>query len=124
MINYQVNQLQTNYPLQTQINKSVDKTPKIAFGQILTEAKQLKISKHAEQRLIERDIHINEQQWSKIAAKMTEAKAKGITDSLVITNDAALLVSTKNHTVVTAMDRIEAESKIFTNINGTILMSE
>lgn len=124
MKNYQINQLQTNYPLQPKINKSISKTPKIAFNQILTEVKDLKISKHAEQRLIERNIHINEQQWSKIAAKMTEAKAKGITDSLVITNDAALLVSTKNHTVVTAMNRTEAESKIFTNINGTILMSE
>ncbi|UFU01029.1 flagellar protein [Radiobacillus kanasensis] len=93
-----------------------------AFKDVLQEAQGLKVSKHAQERLQQRNITIDPSQWQKISEKVSEAKQKGITESLVITNDAALLVSTKNHTVVTAMDRSEVESKIFTNINGAILM--
>ena len=46
----------------------------------------------------------------------------GVTDSLVLTKEAALVVSAKNNTVITAMGRDEASSQIFTNINGTILI--
>lgn len=94
------------------------------FKDILVDAQTVKVSKHAKERLQERNIMINDKQWQAITEKMIEAKNKGITDSLVVTNDAALLVSTKNHTVVTAMNKEEATNKIFTNINGTILINE
>ncbi|PAV30006.1 flagellar protein [Virgibacillus profundi] len=94
------------------------------FKDILADQQSLKVSKHATERLNERNIHINEQQWQTIGEKMKEAKQKGITDSLVVMNHAALLVSAKNNTVVTAMDREEATSRIFTNINGTILIND
>ncbi|TQS75554.1 flagellar protein [Ornithinibacillus gellani] len=100
------------------------KQTSIDFKQVLQGAQDLKISKHATERLQERNIHINDQQWAAIGEKVTEARKKGITDSLVIMNHAALLVSASNHTVVTAMDRAEAKDRIFTNINGTILMEE
>ncbi|WP_404452624.1 flagellar protein [Virgibacillus necropolis] len=99
-------------------------TPSSHFKDILVDAQTVKVSKHAKERLQERNITINEKQWQAITEKMIEAKNKGITDSLVVTNDAALLVSTKNHTVVTAMNKEEATNKIFTNINGTILINE
>lgn len=83
---------------------------------------ELKISKHAEKRLQDRGILINERQWSEISVKIQEAKAKGVNDSLVVLKDAALVVSAKNNTVITALDRDEAKTQIFTNINGTILI--
>lgn len=95
------------------------------FKDILAVQQQgLKISKHARERLNERNIQINDKQWQVIEEKMVEAKQKGITDSLVVIDKAALLVSAKNSTVVTAMDREEATNRIFTNINGTILIDE
>jgi flagellar operon protein len=51
-----------------------------------------------------------------------EARKMGVNDSLVLLTDAALIISAKNNTVITAMGREEASSQIFTNINGTILM--
>ncbi|WP_241663243.1 hypothetical protein [Peribacillus simplex] len=39
-----------------------------------------------------------------------------VTESLVITENAALIVSTKNNKVITVMYRDEATSQIFTNI--------
>lgn len=82
----------------------------------------LSISKHAQKRLSQRNIDIDPMTWAKIEAKVKEAKKMGVTDSLVITTDAALVISAKNNTVITAMGRDEASSQIFTNINGTILM--
>lgn len=98
-----------------------------SFAQHLNEAKvfypnKLVISKHASERLKQRGIHIEPQLWDKIGAKVAEAKNKGIVDSLVLTKNAALIVSAKNNTVITAMDRKEASSQIFTNINGAILV--
>lgn len=100
------------------------KQPVVNFKDVLHQVQDVKISKHAEQRLIERNIQIDDKQWKIIGEKMNEAKEKGVKDSLVVMDKAALLVSTENHTIVTAMDRAEATSRVFTNINGTILINE
>ena len=83
---------------------------------------QLTISKHATERLEQRGINISQESWNRIEEKVSQAKAKGVSDSLVLLKDAALIVSAKNNTVITAMGRQEAAEQIFTNINGTIVM--
>ncbi|MGP4059831.1 TIGR02530 family flagellar biosynthesis protein [Halobacillus sp. H74] len=100
--------------------------PKVdhSFRNVLEEAQGIKVSKHAKQRLEDRDIAISDSAWEKISSKMNEAKQIGVTDSLVITNEATLVVSTKNRTVVTALAREESASQIFTNINGTIFIND
>ncbi len=101
-------------------------SPKQAFIQHLHEATQkfeLKVSKHASERLLERNIHITDVEWEKVTEKVAEAKSKGIKDSLVLMDQAALIVSAKNATVITAMDRSEAKDQLFTNIDGTIVLS-
>jgi flagellar operon protein len=82
----------------------------------------LTISKHARQRLEQRGINFNEARWNQIGEKVKEAKTMGVKESLVIVDDAALIVSAQNNTVITAMNRAEASAQIFTNINGTILI--
>ncbi|KIY21533.1 MULTISPECIES: TIGR02530 family flagellar biosynthesis protein [Mesobacillus] len=82
----------------------------------------LTISKHATERLEQRGINISTERWNRIEEKVSQAKAKGVNDSLVLLKDAALIVSAKNNTVITAMGRQEATEQIFTNINGTIVM--
>lgn len=98
--------------------------PKSNFKDILATQNELKISKHASERLEQRNIKITEELWQTIGEKVQEAKQKGINDSLVVLDNAALLVSAKNNTVVTAMNRMEAQNRIFTNINGTILIDK
>ncbi|XJZ28503.1 TIGR02530 family flagellar biosynthesis protein [Bacillota bacterium Lsc_1132] len=83
---------------------------------------QLVVSKHAMERLEQRNIQISGDCWAKIEEKVSEAKKMGVNDSLVLIQDAALIVSAKNNTVITALDRGEASSQIFTNINGTIVL--
>ncbi len=88
----------------------------------LQEKTELKLSKHAKQRMDMRGIEFSTEKWLTIQEKVNEAKQKGVNDSLVITHDAALVVSAKNDTVITVLNREEAQSQIFTNINGTILI--
>lgn len=88
-----------------------------------TQPEKLKISKHANDRLQERGIQMTEAEWAHISERVDEAKRKGIRDSLVLTDQAALIVSAKNSTVITAMNRMEAKDQLFTNIDGTILLS-
>ena len=99
---------------------------KQSFLQHLHEATvktELKVSKHANQRLAERNIHISEAEWQLVSEKVSEARLKGVNDSLVLMDQAALIISAKNATVITAMDRKEARNQLFTNIDGTIVLN-
>ena len=91
--------------------------------QSISSLNTLNISKHANERLQQRGIEIDDAKWKAIEEKVTQAKKMGIKESLVLLNNAALIVSAKNNTVITAMDREEATNQIFTNINGTIIMN-
>ena len=84
--------------------------------------KGIKISKHAKQRIQQRNLQITEQQWHQLENKLIEARQKGLNDSLVLMDQAALIVNAKSNTVITAMDRTEAGTQIFTNINGAIIL--
>lgn len=88
-----------------------------------SENEGLTVSKHAQVRLEQRGIDIGETRWKQIGEKVTEAKNMGVKESLVLLEDAALIVSAKNNTVITAMNLTEASDQIFTNINGTIVMN-
>lgn len=92
------------------------------LAKIQPDQPELKISKHAKQRMNERDIQIEQSQWRQLEQKIVEAKSMGISDSLVLMENVALIVNAKNNTVVTAMNREETKSQIFTNINGTIVL--
>lgn len=113
-------------PLPTQTINKTTKHKEISFQNVLEQQMQLdnplKLSKHAQKRLQERDVVVTASEWEHISKKVMEAKDKGVTDSVVLTKEAALVVSAKNNTVITAMKREEATSHIFTNINGTIVV--
>ena len=49
---------------------------------------------------------------------MGRAEAKGSRDSLVLLDELALVVSVRNHTVVTAMDEASRKEHVFTNIDS------
>lgn len=93
-----------------------------AHLQEATNQQELKVSKHAHERIVERNIAISEQEWQVVSDKVFEAHSKGVKQPLVLMDQAALIVSAKNATVITAMDRTEAKQQIFTNIDGTIVL--
>lgn len=95
------------------------------FAQILETVStndSLKISKHANERMEERDITISDQEWQTIQEKVDDAKRKGVNQPLVLMDQAALIISAKNNTVITVLDRAESKEQVFTNIDGTIVL--
>lgn len=82
----------------------------------------LKFSAHASQRLKDRRIAIDPTMLAKVNDAVDKAEAKGISDALVLTPDAALIVSVKNRTVITAMERASLAGNVFTNIDGAAIV--
>ncbi|MBQ7147135.1 MAG: flagellar protein [Pseudobutyrivibrio sp.] len=92
------------------------------FKQKLESTSELKFSKHASQRLDDRNIELTEEQSQRLEEGVQKASAKGITDSLVLVDTLAFIVNVPNQTVVTAMDQTESEENIFTNIDGAVIV--
>jgi flagellar operon protein len=82
----------------------------------------LKFSGHAMQRLKDRRITLDQQTMMKVSDAVDKADAKGVEDTLVLTKDAALIVSVKNRTIITAMDRNQLTGNVFTNIDGAVIV--
>lgn len=93
------------------------------FEKALNEVKApLKFSAHASQRLKDRKIALDPQTLAKVNDAVDKAEAKGVEDTLVLTSDAALIVSVKNRTVITALDRSSLSGNVFTNIDGAVVI--
>lgn len=85
-------------------------------------AQGVKFSNHAVERMMARGIKFNQDDMGRLNSAVEKAAAKGSKDSLVLMNDSALIVSVKNKTVVTVMDKTALKENVFTNIDSTIVM--
>ena len=82
---------------------------------------ELKFSKHAVNRLNDRNIELTQEQVQRLKQGKIEASEKGIRDSLILIDQLAFIVNVPNNTVVTAMDQTENKSNVFTNIDGAVI---
>ena len=86
----------------------------------LNDAK-VKFSGHAMERLKERGIQLGESDLKKLEGAVSSVAAKGGNESLIMVGNAALLVSVKNRTVITAFDRNNLEGNVFTRIDSAAI---
>jgi flagellar operon protein len=86
------------------------------------ENQSLKFSAHAQTRLESRGIDLNAEDLVKLQDAVNRARDKGAKDSLILTDKAAFIVSVKNQTVITAVDRDSLKENVFTNIDSTIMI--
>lgn len=107
-----------------QTNKAVSG---ISFNKIfsveLEKTSGIKMSAHAERRLIERNVSLNQEDLRKIGDAVQTAASKGARESLVIYGDLALVASVKNRTIITAIQGKDMENHIFTNIDSAVIIS-
>ncbi|SFP45977.1 flagellar operon protein [Butyrivibrio proteoclasticus] len=82
---------------------------------------ELKFSKHAVNRLQNRNIVLSDEQMARLNMGKVEAGEKGIKDSLILVDELAFIVNIPNNTVVTAMDQTENKNNVFTNIDGAVI---
>jgi flagellar operon protein len=90
------------------------------FGTILQD--QLKLSGHAQTRLQSRNIQLNQDEWARVVNGVNKAAAKGAKESLVMVDNVALVVSVKNRTVITAVDKDSLKDNVFTNIDSAVVV--
>lgn len=82
----------------------------------------VKFSNHALERMQSRGINFTAHDVTRLNEAVNKAASKGSKDSLILMNDSALIVSVKNKTVVTVMDKTALKENVFTNIDSTIVM--
>jgi len=95
------------------------------FAQVLDQklpGQPVKLSQHAQERLKSRGITLSDTDLKKLAGAVDSVAQKGGRDSLIMLGDAALVVSVKNRTVVTAMDRQSMQGNVFTNIDSAVVL--
>ena len=84
MDNISINRVPLQPTIRQPITSGQVASTKQSFLQHLHEASaktELKVSKHANQRLQERDIYISEAEWKIVSEKVSEARSKGVNDS-------------------------------------------
>jgi flagellar operon protein len=115
---------QKKVPLSNQTNSQG-----LSFQDILAEKAQksnqvseLKFSKHASNRLAERNIQLTNEQMERLKEGTGKAGEKGIQESLVLMDQLAFIVNVPSNTVITAMDQSETSTNIFTNIDGAVII--
>ncbi len=82
----------------------------------------IEFSGHARERLKSRGITLSSADLEKLEGAVESVARKGGKDSLVLLGDAALVVSVKNRTVVTALDRASMQGNVFTNIDSAVVL--
>lgn len=85
-------------------------------------SESVRFSNHAVERMMSRGIKFAPEDMNKLEEAIGRAASKGSKNSLILMNDAALIVSVKNKTVVTVMDKMALKENVFTNIDSTIVM--
>jgi flagellar operon protein len=115
--NSRINELVSSRPT---VTPSPTRNTGTEFADIL--ADRLKLSGHAQTRLQSRGIELDKAAWDRVMLGVDKAAAKGAKESLVLVDDVALVVSVKNRTVITAVDKAALKENVFTNIDSAVVV--
>jgi flagellar operon protein len=93
-----------------------------SFGDALREATGgLGFSGHALARVERRGIDVGPATMARLSDGVARAAAKGARESVVLVDDTAFVVSVRNRTVITAVDRAHMRDHVFTNIDSAVV---
>jgi flagellar operon protein len=101
-----------------------DKKPATSFDQVLDaqlQRESIRFSKHAAGRMESRGIQFSTEEIHRLQSAVDRANARGARDSLVLLGETALVVSVRNNTVVTVMDKEGLKGNVFTNIDSAVI---
>lgn len=99
-----------------------------SFAEILKtqyekQASGVEFSRHALDRLIDRNIDLSEgNKLERLNKAVEAAQEKGANDTLVLIDSTAFLVSVKNNKVITTLSADDLQGNVFTNIDSTVIM--
>ncbi|KAB3531381.1 TIGR02530 family flagellar biosynthesis protein [Alkaliphilus serpentinus] len=107
-----------------QLDKTIQKNHDFQsiFHKKLQESQEVKISKHAMDRLEERNITLTPDDLSKLNQAMEMASKKGIRETLIMMDNRVFVASVRNNTVITAAVGDQLKDNVFTNIDGAVII--
>ncbi len=103
-------------------DKASEGSFKEMFSRELAGDRDVHFSKHASQRLFSRGIEVSDEMLEGLAGAIDRAAGKGSRETLVLTDNAALVVSVPNRTVVTAFDRDNLRDGVVTSIDSAVIL--
>ncbi len=117
----QIQNTQIQQMLQNRIEpaKQQNRAGGVDFESLLTD--RLKVSAHAKTRLQSRELQLDNQAWERVMNGVDKAATKGARETLIMVDDVALVVSVKNRTVITAVDKERLKENVFTNIDSAVI---
>lgn len=105
------------------VNSGFAKELQSQLEQKRIEQQGVEFSKHAMERICERQIDLHSDNTLERLNKAVElACEKGSNDALVMIDSNAFIVSVKNNKVITTLSADDIQGNIFTNIDSTVIM--
>ena len=102
------------------VTRDVGRGP--AFASVLRgRAVGVQFSGHAVQRLERRGITVEPATLQRLDDAVGRAAGKGARDAVVFVDSTAFVVSVRNRTVITAVDRDHMRDHVFTNIDSAVI---
>lgn len=95
---------------------------KSTLNQVLDTSKGVHFSAHAKARLHSRGVQLTESKLDALSQAIDKADAKGARESLILSDEAAYVVSVKNRTIITAFDRDNLRDGVFTSIDSAVVL--
>jgi flagellar operon protein len=95
-----------------------------AFDTVLRDAatsSPVQFSRHALQRLERRGIAVDGPVQQRLDDGVQRAAGKGAREAVVFVDGTAFVVSVRNRTVITAVDRDHMRDHVFTNIDSAVI---
>lgn len=83
---------------------------------------ELKFSKHAMNRLEQRDISLSFEEKGRISKALSIAGNKGIKETLILMDNKIFVASVRNRTIITATVEGQLKESAFTNIDGAVII--
>lgn len=99
-----------------------DKSFEAVLKNELLSQSEVRFSKHATERLQERNIKLTRDDLSKINEAVNKAAEKGVKETLIIMGKSAFIANVKNKMIITAAAEDNLKNNVFTNIDGAVII--
>ncbi|MEG0178264.1 MAG: TIGR02530 family flagellar biosynthesis protein [Oscillospiraceae bacterium] len=112
-----------NIPTTKQDTNTAPNTPSfkdILQGQLAQNG--VAFSKHAVNRVIERNIDVSGNNMERLREGLEIAKDKGLGDTLILIDRTAFIVNAQAGKVITTVSDDDLKGNVFTNIDGTVII--
>ena len=113
-----INSSQKNIKNKNIYNKNFEEV----LQQIKNKDEEIKFSKHALDRMDNREISLSYDEMDRLKYGFDKAKEKGVKDALILMGDKAFIASIKNKTVITTVNQEQLKDNVFTNIDGAVIV--